>query len=43
MYSVSVHPSGKLALSVGHDSTLRVWNLVTEKLATTTKLKNGAY
>lgn len=26
--SVSIHPSGKLALSVGRDCTLQVWNLL---------------
>lgn len=26
--SVAIHPSGKLALSCGHDKTVRVWNLM---------------
>lgn len=34
--SFSVHPSGKLLLSVGHDKTIRTWNLVTGKRAYTT-------
>lgn len=34
--SLSVHPSGKILLSVGQDKTLRTWNLVTAKRAYTT-------
>lgn len=34
--SLSVHPSGKLLLSVGYDKTIRTWNLVTAKRAYTT-------
>jgi WD40 repeat protein len=34
--SLAVHPSGKLALSVGRDKTLRVWNLLVGKPAFTT-------
>lgn len=34
--SMSVHPTGKLLLSVGHDKTIRTWNLVTAKRAYTT-------
>jgi protein MAK11 len=26
--SVSIHPSGKLALSVSKDNTMKLWNLV---------------
>jgi protein MAK11 len=29
VHDLSVHPSGKLALSVGKDGTLRLWNLMT--------------
>lgn len=36
--SLSVHPSGKLALSVGHDGTLRTWNLVKGRQAYATNL-----
>ena len=36
---VAVHPSGKLALSVSKDSTLRLWNLVQGRLAFTRRLK----
>lgn len=40
--SMSVHPSGKLLLSVGHDKTLRTWNLVTAKRAYTTSIQSMA-
>jgi len=36
--SLSVHPSGKLALSVGYDAALRTWNLVKGRQAYTTNL-----
>lgn len=36
--SMSIHPSGKLLLSVGRDKTLRTWNLVTAKRAYTSQL-----
>ncbi|KAL1129391.1 hypothetical protein AAG570_013918 [Ranatra chinensis] len=36
--SVSVHPSGKLALTVGNDSTLRTWNLVKGRRAYATNI-----
>ena len=26
--SISIHPSGKLALSVSKDNTMKLWNLV---------------
>lgn len=29
--SISIHPSGKLALSVSKDNTLKLWNLVQGK------------
>ncbi|XP_023703551.1 p21-activated protein kinase-interacting protein 1-like [Cryptotermes secundus] len=35
---LSVHPSGKLALSVGTDATLRTWNLVKGRQAYATNL-----
>ena len=41
MYSVAVHPSGKLALSAGMDKTLRTWNLMTAKNAYVTNIKEG--
>ncbi|KAH9926918.1 WD40-repeat-containing domain protein [Fomitopsis serialis] len=36
--SVAVHPSGKLALSVGKDRTLRMWDLMRGKGSASTKL-----
>ncbi|KAK9766846.1 Protein mak11 [Basidiobolus ranarum] len=36
--SVSVHPSGRLALSVSSDRTLRIWNLLSGHKGTATKL-----
>lgn len=38
---LSVHPSGKLALSVGRDKTLRTWNLITAKCAFVSNIKAG--
>nr|XP_054772042.1 p21-activated protein kinase-interacting protein 1-like [Lytechinus pictus] len=37
--SVAVHPSGKLALSVSKDKTLRTWNLLKGRAAYTTNIK----
>lgn len=39
--SISVHPSGRLALSVSKDKTIRTWNLLTGRCAYTTTLKNA--
>ncbi|KAL3868758.1 hypothetical protein ACJMK2_041524 [Sinanodonta woodiana] len=39
---VSVHPSGKLALTVGKDKTLRTWNLLTGRSAYVTNIKKDA-
>ncbi|KAK3577574.1 hypothetical protein CHS0354_026539 [Potamilus streckersoni] len=39
---VSVHPSGKLALTVGKDKTLRTWNLLTGRSAYITNIKKDA-
>ncbi|XP_060065328.1 p21-activated protein kinase-interacting protein 1-like isoform X2 [Ylistrum balloti] len=39
---ISIHPSGKLALSVGRDKTLRTWNLITGRSAYTTNIKQEA-
>eukprot|EP00041_Stephanoeca_diplocostata_P021692 m.508902 g.508902 ORF g.508902 m.508902 type:complete len:401 (+) comp21888_c1_seq2:159-1361(+) len=36
---ISVHPSGRLALSVGRDRTLHVWNLIKGRKAFVSKLK----
>ncbi|KAK9463597.1 WD40-repeat-containing domain protein [Lipomyces oligophaga] len=35
---IAIHPSGKIALSVGQDRTLRLWNLMTAKNASVLKL-----
>jgi len=40
--SVAVHPSGKVALSVGKDKTLRMWDLMRGKGSASTKLGKGA-
>lgn len=37
---LSVHPTGKLALSIGSDMTLRTWNLINGRQAFVTSLKN---
>ena len=42
MNSISVHASGRLALSTSTDSTLRLWNLVKGKCAHTTTLSIAA-
>jgi WD40 repeat protein len=39
---ISVHPSGKLALSVSKDNTLKVWNLVQGRCAFTRRLHGPA-
>jgi len=41
VYAISIHPSGKLALSVGKDKTMRTWNLITGKQAYVTNVKEG--
>jgi protein MAK11 len=33
VFSVAIHPSGKLALSIGKDRHLKTWNIVTGKIA----------
>ncbi|KAH9260061.1 hypothetical protein BASA81_001833 [Batrachochytrium salamandrivorans] len=38
--SISVHPSGKIALSTAKDSSLRMWDLSTGKAAPRTKLED---
>ena len=40
--SIGVHPSGKVALSVGADKTLRMWDLMRGKGSASTKLGKGA-
>jgi protein MAK11 len=39
--SVGIHPSGKVALSVGADKTLRMWDLMRGKGSASTKLGKG--
>ncbi|XP_039999917.1 p21-activated protein kinase-interacting protein 1-like [Xiphias gladius] len=41
--SLSVHPSGKLALSVGTDKTLRTWNLINGRSAFIKNIKENAH
>lgn len=40
---VAIHPSGKLALSVGKDRTLRMWDLMRGKGSASTKLGKGMH
>jgi protein MAK11 len=37
-----VHPSGKIAISVGKDKALRLWNLMTGRKASVNKLGEGS-
>ena len=39
--SLAIHPSGKLALSVGNDKTLHTWDLMKGRKAYVTNLKEG--
>ncbi|XP_029446505.1 p21-activated protein kinase-interacting protein 1 [Rhinatrema bivittatum] len=41
--SLSIHPSGKLALSVGTDKTLKTWNLIEGRSAFIKNLKQNAH
>jgi len=41
--SVGIHPSGKVALSVGADKTLRMWDLMRGKGSASTKLGKGMH
>ncbi|KAK5889384.1 hypothetical protein CesoFtcFv8_015393 [Champsocephalus esox] len=41
--SLSVHPSGKIALSVGTDKTLRTWNLTNGRSAFIKNIKRNAH
>jgi WD40 repeat protein len=40
--SLTVHPSGRLALSVGHDRSLRMWNLAKGRCSYTARLEAEA-
>lgn len=37
---LSIHPSGRIAVSVGDDKSVRLWNLMTAKKAANLKIKN---
>jgi WD40 repeat protein len=41
IHCVSVHPSGRVALTVGADRTLRSWDLTVGGKLSATKLKQG--
>jgi WD40 repeat protein len=43
VHALSIHPTGRLALSVGVDKTLRTWNLVKGRSAFITNLKEEAH
>ena len=43
VHALSIHPSGRLALSVGADKTLRTWNLIKGRCAFITNLKEEAH
>eukprot|EP01035_Chromulina_nebulosa_P016885 gene16885-22373_t len=38
---LSIHPSGKICLSVSKDGTMRLWNLLTGTCAYTKRLTSG--
>ncbi|KAF9972035.1 p21-activated protein kinase-interacting protein 1-like protein [Actinomortierella ambigua] len=40
VHSIAIHPSGKLALSVSADKTMRLWNLLLGKQASQNKLSH---
>ncbi|CCH44752.1 putative WD repeat-containing protein [Wickerhamomyces ciferrii] len=37
---LAIHPTGRIAVSVGDDKTIRLWNLMTVKKAANLKIKN---
>lgn len=43
VHHLCLHPSNKVALSVGHDRTLRLWNLVKGSIGFVRKLKFEAW
>ena len=40
--SIAIHPSNKVAISVGADNTMRLWNLVKGRIGFVRKLKERA-
>ncbi|KAF9385648.1 p21-activated protein kinase-interacting protein 1-like protein [Podila verticillata] len=42
IHSIAIHPSGKIALSVAADHSVRLWNLLLGKQASMTRLPQGA-
>lgn len=38
---LAIHPSGRIAVSVGNDQTVRLWNLMTAKKASNLKLRGA--
>lgn len=40
--AISIHPSGKLALTVGKDRTMKTWNLIKGRTAYVTNIKGVA-
>lgn len=41
VYDLAIHPSNRIAISTGEDSTVRLWNLMTGKKASGLKLKGA--
>ena len=41
VYDFAIHPTGKMALSVSKDKTMKTWNLMTGRCAYTTNIKIG--
>lgn len=41
VHDIAVHPTGRLAVSVSRDKTMKTWNLMTGKRAYTTNTKIG--
>ena len=41
--SICVHPSNKVALSIGADNAMRMWNLIKGRLGYVRKLKEQAF
>eukprot|EP01041_Mallomonas_annulata_P010841 gene10841-22625_t len=42
VHDISIHPSGKLALSVSRDKTMKIWNLIEGRIAFTRRLSGAA-